>query len=255
MILAHREYGNTGPIIIILHGLFGQNDNWTTIARKLSNSTHIFTLDLRNHGMSEHSDDFNYKVMAEDVIETMDSLKIEECHILGHSMGGKVAMVCGQIAPSRFQSLIIADIGPKYYSPHHQEIIKGLKSLNLETLSSRSEADEALKTYIPDFGTRQFLLKNLSRKEDNYFEWRFNLDSIAKNIEEIGSELENKIVKLPSLFYKGGKSRYILEEDKPAILKLFPNAVFKTMEGAGHWMHAENPEEMVITILNWISEH
>lgn len=255
MILAHREYGTSGPTLIILHGLFGQNDNWASIARKLSESLHVFTLDLRNHGMSQHSEEFNYHVMAEDVIETMDMLKVDACHLLGHSMGGKVAMVCGQLAPARFHSLLIADIGPKYYSPHHQEIIDGLRSLDLGALESRGDADELLKTHIPDFGTRQFLLKNLARNAENSFEWRFNLETIAQKIEEVGKALERQIVATPSLFYKGGKSRYILEEDKPSILEVFPNAQFKTMEGAGHWMHAENPQEMIATILKWISEH
>lgn len=253
MILAHREYGESGPKIIILHGLFGQNDNWTSIARKLAETTHVFTFDLRNHGLSGHSNTFNYEAMAADVVETMHELGIDKCHLIGHSMGGKVAMVCGQIAADHFESLLIADIGPKYYKPHHQEIIKGLQSLDLKELSSRGEADKNLQVFIPDFGTRQFLLKNLNRIDNNTFEWRFNLDVIAEQIEEVGKELKPKVVDLPTLFYRGGNSRYILDTDFNEIRKLFPQSEFKTMENAGHWLHAEKPDEMVATILEWIS--
>jgi pimeloyl-ACP methyl ester carboxylesterase len=253
MILAHREYGENGPFIVILHGLFGQNDNWTSIARKLSETLHVFTFDLRNHGVSGHSDIFTYDAMAADVVETLTHLGIEKCHLIGHSMGGKVAMVCGQIAPENFESLLIADIGPKYYKPHHQEIIKGLQRLKLDELASRSEADKSLQEDIPDFGTRQFLLKNLSRNENNGFEWRFNLDVIANQIEEVGKAISPIKVQIPTLFYRGGKSRYILDEDFQEIKNIFSNATFATMDGAGHWLHAEKPDEMITTILEWVS--
>lgn len=256
MILFSRNYGESGPVLVILHGLFGQSDNWAGIARKLSDNYRVYTLDLRNHGESDHSDDFTYELMAQDVIETIDAAFLGEVHLLGHSMGGKVAMVVAQKNPEILKSLLVADIGPKYYKPHHQEIISGLKSLKLDELSSRTDAENKLAKAIPDFGTRQFLLKNLGRKDDNSFEWKFNLDVIADKIEEVGASLmENGKSEVPSLFYNGGKSRYVLEGDKKGISELFPSAEFKTMESAGHWLHAEQPNEMIQTIRNWITKN
>jgi len=252
MILAQREYGKEGPLVVILHGLFGQNDNWASIARKLSETLHVFTFDLRNHGASEHSNIFTYEAMADDVIETLTYLGIKKCHLIGHSMGGKVAMLCGQLVPEYFESLLIVDIGPKYYKPHHQEILYGLQQLKLNELSSRSEADKALQAYIPDFGTRQFLLKNLHRTENDEFEWRFNLDVIADKIEEVGKALSQAGVQIPTLFYRGSKSRYVLDDDFQEIRTIFQNARFETMEDAGHWLHAEKPDEMISTILKWV---
>ncbi len=255
MILFSRTYGENGPVLVILHGLFGQSDNWAGIARKLSDTYRIYTLDLRNHGESDHSDEFSYDLMAEDVIETLEAAFLEDVHLLGHSMGGKVAMVVAQRKPELLSSLLVADIAPKYYKPHHQEILAGLNALNPAEIASRNEAEEVLKKQIPDFGTRQFLLKNLGRKEDNSFEWKFNLKTITEKIAGIGKATDSVESDVPTLFYKGEKSNYIKEEDYENIISLFPNAEFKTMDGAGHWLHAENPSEMVKTIREWISKN
>jgi pimeloyl-ACP methyl ester carboxylesterase len=255
MILFSRTYGENGPVIVILHGLFGQSDNWAGIARKLSDNYRIYTLDLRNHGESDHSEEFDYEVMADDVIETLDAAFLEGVHLLGHSMGGKVAMVVAQKRPILLKSLLVADIAPKPYKPHHQEILAGLNALNPVEISSRTEAEEALKKQIPDFGTRQFLLKNLGRKEDNSFEWKFNLKTITEKIAEIGKATDGVESDVPALFYKGEKSNYIKEEDFENIHLLFPNAEFKTMKGAGHWLHAEYPNEMIKTIEEWVSKN
>ncbi|MEX1188123.1 MAG: alpha/beta fold hydrolase [Bacteroidia bacterium] len=255
MILFSRNYGETGPTLLILHGLFGQSDNWAGIARKLSDKYRIYVFDLRNHGESDHSEDFSYELMAEDVIETIEAAFLGNVHLLGHSMGGKVAMVVAQKRPDLLKSLLVADIAPKYYRPHHEEIIKGLNALNPKEIKSRPEAEEELENYIPDFGTRQFLLKNLGRADDNSFEWKFNLKVLTEKIENIGKAIDNTVSKVPALFYRGEKSRYVNDEDYESIKKIFPNAEFSEMKDAGHWLHAENPNEMMKTIEEWIAKN
>lgn len=255
MILSHRLYGNSGETLIILHGLFGQSDNWTSVARKLGEHMLVYVMDLRNHGNSGHSDAFNYEIMSKDLIETMDDLGIEICHLLGHSMGGKVSMQAGIDFPERFKSLIIADIGPRYYRPHHQEIIEGLLAVDPPSLNARAEAELRISPFIPDFGTRQFLLKNLSRNDDGSFTWKFNLPVLVKEIEEIGKELHGTPVQLPTLFYRGGKSNYIKDEDWSEIMALFPLAQLETMDDAGHWLHAEKPTELIEVVGNWVQTH
>ena len=154
MKLFERHFG-TGEAVVILHGLFGQSDNWTSIARKLGEKYSVYTFDLRNHGQSGHSDEMNYPVMAADVLETIDELGLDKIHLIGHSMGGKVAMLFGLTYPERLNSLVIADIGPRYYKPHHSDIITGLSSIDLSRLKSRQEAENQLLEYIPDFIARK----------------------------------------------------------------------------------------------------
>lgn len=252
MKLFERHFG-TGEAVVILHGLFGQSDNWTSIARKLGENYCVYTFDLRNHGQSGHSDEMNYRVMALDVLETIDEIGLSKIHLIGHSMGGKVAMLFGLTFPERLNSLVIADIGPRYYKPHHKEIIAGLLSIDLSRLKSRQEAENQLIEFIPDFGTRQFLLKNLYRFGENQFAWRFNLPVISRTIENIGEEIDSGICQIATLFYRGDKSNYILPGDYSAILNRFPKAQFEVMQGAGHWLHAEKPIEFIETLVNWIS--
>jgi pimeloyl-ACP methyl ester carboxylesterase len=252
MKLFERHFG-TGEAVIILHGLFGQSDNWTSIARKLGEKYCVYTFDLRNHGQSEHSDEMNYRVMASDVLETIDALGLDKIHLIGHSMGGKVAILFGLTYPERLHSLVIADIGPRYYKPHHTEIITGLTSIDLSSLKSRQDAENLLIEHIPDFGTRQFLLKNLYRFGENQFAWRFNLPVLSRTIENIGEALDSGVCKIATLFYRGANSNYIKTEEYPSILNQFPNAQFEVMQDAGHWLHAEKPTEFIATIENWIS--
>jgi esterase len=254
MKLFERHFG-TGEAIVILHGLFGQSDNWTSIARKLGEKYCVYTFDLRNHGQSDHSDEMNYRVMTSDVLETINDLGLNKIHLIGHSMGGKVAMLFGLTYPERLNSLAIADIGPRYYKPHHSEIINGLSSIDLSSLKSRLDAENQLIEFIPDFGTRQFLLKNLSRFGENQFAWRFNLPVIRRTIANIGESLDSGICQIATLFYRGAKSNYIKPEDYPAILNQFPNAKFEVMQDAGHWLHAEKPSEFIETLETWISNH
>ncbi|HOY47855.1 MAG TPA: alpha/beta fold hydrolase [Flavobacteriales bacterium] len=252
MKLFERHFG-TGETVVILHGLFGQSDNWTSIARKLGEKYCVYTFDLRNHGQSGHSDEMNYRVMASDVLETIDGLGLDKIHLIGHSMGGKVAMLFGLTYPERLNSLVIADIGPRYYKPHHSDIITGLSNIDLSSLKSRQEAENQVLDFIPDFGTRQFLLKNLYRLGENQFAWRFNLPVISRTIENIGEAIDSGLCQIATLFYRGSTSSYIKPEDIPAILNQFPHAQFEVMQDAGHWLHAEKPVEFIETIENWIS--
>ncbi len=251
MILFERHFGE-GEVIIILHGLFGQSDNWTGIARNLGDQFSVFTFDLRNHGQSGHSDAFNYEFMADDVVETMNHLGLKKVHLIGHSMGGKVAMRIAQKFPDRLYSLLIADIGPRYYKPHHEEILQGLNSIHPEKITTRKEAEEILTESIKDEGTKQFLLKNLYRTPENKFAWRFNLNVLTDKIENVGEALPAGICFVPTLFYHGGNSRYIMKEEYSEIRKQFPNTTFLIMENAGHWLHAEKPAEFIDTVKGWI---
>ena len=253
MELNYREYGEGSPIVI-LHGLFGSSDNWVTIGKKLAENYKVYLLDLRNHGASPWSDDWNYEVMSDDVYEFFQNKNIEDAIVIGHSMGGKTAMLFAtNNYPVSISKLIIVDIAPKYYPRHHDTILNALLSMDLTSLQSRKEADEALQTEIPDFGTRQFLLKNLGRNKDNGFEWTVNLDIINQKIEEVGKALPtDSIFETPTLFIRGNKSDYIKDEDLVLIRQHFPVSVLKTIEGAGHWVHAEKPVEFLEIVNEFI---
>lgn len=242
MKLFFRKYGEGEPLII-MHGLFGTCDNWNTLAKKYGEYFTTYTIDLRNHGQSPHSDTWSYEVMAEDVAELMENEIIHSAHIMGHSMGGKVAMFMAGLFPKKINKLIISDIAPKYYPPHHQEIIAALTGLDLSRIQSRKEAEDYMLAKISDGGVRQFLLKSLYWNND-HLAWRFNLPVIAKLIENVGEELPQPIVfNGPTLFIRGANSRYILNEDEEDIIEHFPNSQLHTVEGAGHWLHAEKPTE------------
>lgn len=253
MNLSFRELGEGKPLII-LHGLFGSSDNWLSIAKQFSDRYHIYLVDQRNHGNSPHSDQFDYPTMAEDLNTFIASNQIENPIILGHSMGGKVAMQYAVDHPSSWDKLIVVDITPKSYPVHHDEILKGLNSLNLKNLNSRSDADKQLSQYVPEIGVRQFLLKNLSRDTDGFI-WKINLPVLTKNIEIIGAGLNGELKeRRPVLFINGEKSGYIKEEDFELILSKFPGAKIETIMGAGHWVHAEQPEKFVETLNNFLSQ-
>ncbi|WP_192822331.1 alpha/beta fold hydrolase [Rufibacter sp. LB8] len=234
-----------GQPLIILHGLFGTLDNWQTLGKQFSETFQVYLVDLRNHGRSPHSDDFSYQLMSDDLLEFIDTHNLQNPYILGHSMGGKVAMNFALQHPEKLGKLLVADIAPKAYPPHHDDILAGFHSIDLAAIESRQDADEKLAELVPDFGTRQFLLKNLYRQEDNSFAWRLNLAGIEKNLDHILGNIESQTpFDKPTLFIRGGTSRYIKpEQDLAQIQTLFPQAEIKTIEGAGHWLHAEKPAD------------
>ena len=200
-----------GRPVIIMHGLFGLSDNWNTIAKALSEKGFCcYCVDLRNHGRSPHSDVFNYSVMADDIAELMDDQKISQADIIGHSMGGKVAMFFSGSYQERIHKMIVADISPRYYPQHHQSIIAALKSFNPSELSGRKEAEEILRVSIKEESTVQFLLKNLYWNENEKLDWRFGLNKIEKNIEIVGEEFRpGNTIDIDVLFLKGDRSGYI----------------------------------------------
>ena len=233
-----------GKPLLILHGFLGMSDNWKTIgAQFTSDGFQVHLLDLRNHGRSFHSDEFSYELMVQDVYEYCLANNLEKINMIGHSMGGKTAMLFAVTYPERIEKLIIADIGPKFYPQHHQTILQGLNAVDFSKKPSRSEVEEIMSHYITDFGTRQFLLKSLYWQEPGQLAFRFNLAVFNKKIEEIGKALpENAVFSKPTLFIRGGKSDYILNEDFENLKKHFPDSTIETIPDAGHWLHAENPK-------------
>ncbi len=248
MKLHFKKFG-TGPPLIILHGVFGSSDNWKTFANQLKNKFEVYLVDQRNHGLSPHSDEFNYQVMADDLKELLYDEQIEKCILLGHSMGGKTAMNFAVQFPEKIIKLIIVDIAPKKYVPHHQNILNGIRSLILPDLNTRKQADDLLSKTIKEPGIRQFILKNLIRNPKNLFYWKINWKAIEDNMEAIGAPLlSNTLFAGEVLFIRGAKSDYILNEDESLLKKHFPKANLITIQNAGHWVHAEQPAVLLILI-------
>jgi esterase len=241
MKLHFRKLGAGSPMII-MHGVFGTSDNWFSVSKLFAGTHEVFLLDLRNHGLSPHSDEFGYEAMSNDLNEFITDHQLTNPIVIGHSMGGKVAMQYAAVYHN-LSKLIVVDIAPKYYPRHHDEILNALNALPLATIQSRGAADEWLQQYISELGVRQFLLKNLYRTDEGKFDWRMNLPVITAEIDIVGEPLDpDTRIDVPTLFVKGSKSNYILPEDELLIRKLFTNASIVTVEGAGHWVQAEQPQ-------------
>ncbi len=251
MKLFFREVGQGQPIVI-LHGIFGSSDNWLTQARMLSSQYRVFSLDLRNHGLSPHDDVFDYPAMVEDLAGFLDQHQLKDPVIIGHSMGGKVAMNFALAHPEKLEKLIVVDIAPKAYDLEHYVIVDGLKAIPIEAIASRTEADEVLARFVPEPDVRQFLLKNLQRKPEGGFTWKLNLPVIDKHLPKIGFDLEfSGVFQKPVLFIRGSKSKYIRDNDIDRIKTVFPNAVLETLD-TGHWVQAEKPKEFVELVEGWL---
>jgi pimeloyl-ACP methyl ester carboxylesterase len=245
---------NSSKNLLIIHGFMGMSDNWKTLGIQYQEAGYnVHILDLRNHGKSFHSDDFSYEIMVQDVVNYCLDKNINSTQIIGHSMGGKVAMLLATTHPNLIEKCVVADIGPKYYAPHHQEILAGLNAIDFSDQPSRAAVEETLYPYIPDFGTRQFLLKNLFWVTPGQLAFRFNLPVFNSKIEEIGKALPSQaIFQKPTLFIRGGNSNYILDADFEAIKLHFSQAIFETIPNAGHWLHAENPKLFFEITLNFL---
>jgi esterase len=239
--LNYQQVGQ-GKHIILIHGLFGSLENLNMIAKALSQDYCVTSIDVRNHGNSFHKEGMSYKELAQDVINLLDSLLIQSCHILGHSMGGKIAMQISLLHPQRVSKLIIADISPVEYPAHHLSIIEGLQSIDLNGIQKRKDADNQLSKYVDNIGVRQFLLRNIAMDESKKFTFKCNLNNIENGYQQIMQSInieDNQSFLGETLFIKGGNSDYILSEHQPIIKALFPNAKAKIIQGAGHWLHAE----------------
>jgi pimeloyl-ACP methyl ester carboxylesterase len=252
MKLIYRQSGEGRPLII-LHGLFGSSDNWYSLSKVFATQFNVFVVDQRNHGQSPQSDEFNYALLTEDLHDFINEHELSAPIIIGHSMGGKAAMNFAVRYPTELSNLIVVDMVPKAYPIHHDAILKGLKSIDLEHLNGRSAADELLSEFVPESDVRQFLLKNLARKSTGGFEWRINLKAIDQHIEALGADLlYSGKYDGPALFIKGKKSHYYADGDEARILSIFPGAGFAEMN-TGHWVQAEKPEEFAQVVLNYLN--
>lgn len=245
MKLFFRKSGSGKPLII-LHGLFGISDNWAALSKLWSEHFTVYAVDLRNHGQSPHSEEWNYEVMANDIIELMGEEKLSDVTILGHSMGGKVAMRLAIDYPMAVSKLIVVDIAPRQYPPHNTEVVNALKKVDPDKINSRKDAEEILRKELHEEGTIQFLLKNLHWKENAAGEkslaWRFNLPVISSHLNEVyAPTVPSAKCETESLFIRGEKSRYVMPEDEADIKVLFPNSTIVTIPDAGHWVHADQP--------------
>ena len=254
MKLNYKSYGSGDPIFI-LHGLFGFGDNWRTIARLLENDFQSILVDLRNHGKSPHDPVMNYTVMAEDVHELMLDLDLEDAILLGHSMGGKVAMQFATTYPEWTEKLIVVDIAPKQYPPHHDKVIDAIEAIHPAELQTRNQAEDILRQYLgQDEDTIQFLMKNLSRLPEKGFEWKANMPGIIATYEHLMEDITTMHPYLgPTLFIGGEHSTYVTESDMPSIRHIFPAAKLEIIPNAGHWVHADNPAQFAQTVLHFLT--
>jgi pimeloyl-ACP methyl ester carboxylesterase len=240
MKLHYRKYGEGRPIVI-LHGLFGSSDNWQTLGKKFADNFEVYLVDQRNHGHSPKSNEFNYQLLSDDLYNLITDLELENIILIGHSMGGKTVMTFTQQHPEFIEKLIVVDIGPKAYPMHHNIILEGLNSLDLSIIKSRGQADKQLSKYIEDLGVKQFLLKNLYWVETGQLGWRINIPVLEEKMPDIIAAIPDEIVGTPTLFIRGEKSNYIVEDDFQNIYDQFTNSEIETIYNAGHWVHAENP--------------
>jgi len=252
--MLHCNTIGTGPDLVILHGLFGDGENWRSQAQRLSSTFRVHSMDLRNHGQSPHTSNMNYHAMAADVAETCKSLKISQTHILGHSMGGKTAMRLALDNNSLLDKLVIVDIGPRQYPRHHDQIIEGLQHLQSHNLQSRGEANKLLEPFVESPAIRSFLLKNLRRTDESGYSLRINLNTIAACYDEIAAGIESDTPYAGSaIFIKGENSDYLPAKDQTGVFELFPKAQLKIVEGAGHWPHSEKPDIVFKTVNDFLS--
>lgn len=253
MKLNFKSFGE-GEAIIIVHGLLGSLDNWQTIAKKLAEQYRVFIVDMRNHGKSPHDKHMSYALMAEDLLAFMNDHQLPEAHLLGHSMGGKVVTQLAVLDPARVLKLVIVDINPFDNSGDHETILSALKSLDVSVIKSRGEADQILSGSIKEWGVRQFLLKNLARNTEGGFSWKFNLNVLISEYDEIRKGID---LKWPyngeCLVVHGSKSNYIREKDVEFLRDKLVNVQFETVWEAGHWVHADQPDEFMKVIKTYLA--
>lgn len=256
MELLHSKIEGKGKPLLILHGFLGMSDNWKTLGNRFAEKYEVHLIDQRNHGRSFHSDEFTYELLVEDLLNYISHYNLEEVSLLGHSMGGKVAMLFAVMYPEKVDKLIVADIASRFYPRHHDTILAGLSAVDFSKQKDRKEVESVLKQYIPEFGIRQFLLKNIYWKTKDELAYRFNLPSFLENLDEIGVALPSMAVfEGKTLFLKGENSGYIAVNDEPLIKAHFPNAEIVTVKNAGHWLHAENPDDFYSYVVSFMSEN
>ena len=252
MELFYREFGQGNPVII-LHGLFGFSDNWQTIAKSLADHHLVITPDLRNHGRSPHVPGHSYPEMADDLKTFMEAHWVFSAALVGHSMGGKAAMQLALSHPDLVERLVVVDIAPGRAEDNHSSIFDALLDMDLSKMKSRQEAETYLSERIADVGTRQFLLKNITRESDGSYTWKMNLPVLRRHFNDILAPVESADpFDKPVLFIRGSRSNYIKDADFPLIKTLFPQAEIVTVEDAGHWVHADKPAELLLLLKQFL---
>lgn len=255
MELLHSRIVGKGKPFLILHGFLGMGDNWKSLGNKFAENYEVHLIDQRNHGRSFHSSEFDFELLTEDLLRYIEHHNLEKVILLGHSMGGKTAMLFAVNHPKKVERLIIADISPRVYPAHHQDILSALNKVNFAIQKSRKEIEEVLEKYISNAGIRMFLMKNVTRNGKEGYKYRFNLEALIENYQEI-------IVGLPSftqfdketLFLSGEKSGYIGIDDVPLIEAHFPKSKIVTVKNAGHWLHADNPTQFFDEVVSFLDE-
>lgn len=256
--LHYRRLGPAGATpVVILHGLFGSSDNLGSIARELAEPTEpdvpaydVVVVDLRDHGRSPHTATTSYPAMAGDVHALVEQLGLKEIVLVGHSMGGKAAMLFAQRWPERLKHLVVIDISPKEHANNQEYIVSALRTADLAPGRTRKEVEARIAQQIKEPGVVQFLLKSLYWKSEDQLAWRMNVDLLAREMDKILAAIGPETVRVPTTFVRGGQSDYIVREDLPAIKEQFPNSKVETIPFAGHWVHAQAPDEVVAIIRN-----
>jgi esterase len=256
MDLFYNQYGQDGPPLLILHGLLGANGNWHTLSRTAFREVAtVYAVDQRNHGRSPHTDRIDYPSMAADVENFLDRHGLDEAHLLGHSMGGKTAMQTALTYPERVDRLIVVDMAPTEYAPRHTELLEALARIDPAEYDDRDEIDAALAEDVPSWAIRQFLLKNLDYDGEQY-RWKMNLDAIRRHYDDINAAVTGEEpFNGPALFVRGANSDYVSEEDVPAIREQFPNSELVTIDDAGHWVHADQPDALAEVVTNFLNRN
>ena len=252
--ILHSQIIGTGTPFLILHGFLGMSDNWKSLGKRFAAQGYqMHLIDQRNHGRSFHDPVFSYQAMAADLLLYCEHHNLDQVVLLGHSMGGKTAMEFAVTNPERVTKLIIADIAPRHYDEHHQDVLKGLGLLDLSIINSRAKADQVLANYIKEPGLRLFLLKNLYWIEKKQLALRVNLPVVTKEISQVGKALAiTAVFDKETLFVRGDNSSYITSLDETSIQKQFPKSQIKTVSNAGHWLHAENPEQFHQIVVDFL---
>lgn len=254
--LHYRRLGQAGGSpVVILHGLFGTSDNWGSVGKELAEPTDpaaspfdVFLVDLRDHGRSPHTNGTSYPIMAADVHALVTSLGLAHITLVGHSMGGKVAMVFAQQWPQLLERLVVVDISPREHENNHGHIIEAFTTTDLSPGRTRKEVEAHIASRVKEPGVVQFLMKNLYWRTEDQLAWRVNAGLLERDLHAILAAIGPETVRVPTLFIRGGQSDYILREDLPAIKEQFPNSRVETIPYAGHWVHAQAPDEVVAMI-------
>ncbi len=263
MNLFYRKFGSGQPVII-LHGLFGASDNWVSVGKKLAEHFSVYLLDLRNHGQSFHSDEHSYAAMSRDVLEFIDINELKNVVLLGHSMGGKVAMTFAIQNYCRVNKLIIVDISPAAYinsyknidKISHRVILNTMANFEFKSVKNRSQIETKLRENISELRVLQLLLKNIKRNSQNNFSWRLNCKAISENLQDMFAAVEQNIEMqendIPTLFFKASDSQYVNGSDFDEIAKYFPNSKIETIYNTGHWIHVEQPDILIDRVIKFI---